>query len=330
MFSSPSGLTSLLLVSFLRMLSRLLDFPKRARMSQAYDYLTPYPVPIQTLTLTDGTQVAVTDTGAGRETLVLVHGLSSSLMVWQKNLAQLGQHFRCVAIDLPGYGRSPRAPRTLDMIYFSSVVMEVIYRMGIRQANLVGHSMGGQVSMTTALRYPHSIRRLILAAPAGLERFNRLQAAALRKSFKPEALAKATRESITKNVRYSLYRFEPDAQFMIEDRVNLAETPHFDDYCHTVSESVSAMTNGPVWEYLPHIMQETLILMGENDPLIPNRLFSPMLKPRQVAEAGAARIAHSTLQMVPRCGHFVPFEQPDLFNDAVRDFVFDEKMINKD
>jgi len=290
-------------------------------MSQAYDYLTPYPYPTQTIQLNDGTEVAALDIGKGPETLVLVHGLSSSLMVWQKNLAELSQHFRCVAFDLPGYGKSPRAPRSLDMVFLSSVVMEVIYRMGIRQANLVGHSMGGQISMTTALRYPHSIRRLILAAPAGLERFNRLQALALRKSFKPEALTKATRKSITKNVRYSLYRFEPDAQFMIEDRVKLTETPQFEDYCHTVSESVAAMTRGPVWEYLPHIMQETLILMGENDPLIPNRLFSPLLKPRQVAEAGAARIPHSRLEMVPRCGHFVPFEQPEAFNQAIKTFV---------
>lgn len=301
------------------MLSQLLS--KRARMSQAYDYLTPYPYPTQTLRLTDGTEVAVIDIGSGPETLVFVHGLSSSLMVWQKNLPALSQHFRCVALDLPGYGKSPRAPRPLDMIYFSSVVMEVIYRMGIRQANLLGHSMGGQISMTTALRYPHSIRRLILAAPAGLERFNRLQGAALRKSFKPEALIKATRESITKNVRYSFYRFDPEAQFMIEDRVNLAQTSHFEDYCHTVSESVSAMTRGPVWEFLPHIMQETLILMGENDPLIPNRLFSPMLKPRQIASAGAERIPNAHLQMVSRCGHFVPFEQAEQFNQAVMDFV---------
>jgi len=303
------------------MLSQLL--PKRTRMSQAYDYLTPYPYSTQTLRLTDGTEVAAIDIGRGPETLVLVHGLSSSLMVWQRNLHELSKHYRCVAMDLPGYGKSPRAPRPLDMIYLSSVVMEVIYRMGIRQANLVGHSMGGQISMTTALRYPHSIRRLILAAPAGLERFNRLQGAALRKSFKPEALTKATRESITKNVRYSLYRFEPEAQFMIEDRVNLAETPHFEDYCHTVSESVSAMTRGPVWEYLPHIMQDTLILMGEHDPLIPNRLFSPMLKPRQIAQAGADRIPNARLQMVPRCGHFVPFEQAEQFNQAVKDFVGD-------
>lgn len=302
-----------------RMLSQLLS--KCARMSQAYDYLAPYPYPTQSLRLTDGSEVATIDIGSGPETLVLVHGLSSSLMVWQKNLPTLSQHFRCVALDLPGYGKSPRAPRPLDMIYFSSVVMEVIYRMGIRQANLVGHSMGGQISMTTALRYPHSIRRLILAAPAGLERFNRLQGAALRKSFKPESLTKATRDSITKNVRYSLYRFEPEAQFMIEDRVNLAQTPHFKDYCHTVSESVAAMTRGPVWEYLPHIMQDTLILMGEHDPLIPNRLFSPMLKPRQIAQAGANRIPHARAQMIPRCGHFVPFEQPEQFNQAVIAFV---------
>lgn len=303
------------------MLSQIFDVSKRSRMPKDYDYLTPYPYPVETIHLTDGTRVAVTDTGRGPDAVVLVHGLSSSLMVWQRNLPILSQDFRCIALDLPGYGRSPRAPRKLDMVYFSSVVMEVLYRKRIKQATLVGHSMGGQISMTMALRYPHSIRRLILAAPAGLERFNRLQGAALRKSLQPEALKKATPESITKHVRYSLYRFEPDAQFMIDDRIRLAETQHFDDYCDTVSESVEAMTRGPVWDFLPHITQDTLILMGANDPLIPNRLFSPMMKPRQIAEAGAARIPHAELQMLPRCGHFVPFEQAEAFNAAVKEFM---------
>jgi len=291
------------------------------RIREEYPHLTPYPFAVERLTLIDGTQVAVTDQGWGQDTLFFVHGLASSMLVWKKNLPTLRKRFRCVAIDLPGYGYSSPAPRPLEMTYLASVVNEVIHRKRLSNVTLVGHSMGGQVCMTAALRYPRTVRGLILAAPAGLERFSRLQKSALRQSFHPSALKRSRPDQIRKHAKLSFYRFEEEADFMIQDRVRLIGTPALDTYCETVSQSVNAMVAGEVWEQLPLIQQPTLIVFGENDPLIPNRLFQPLGQPRWIAEAGARRIPHAQLVMLTRCGHFVPFEKPQAFQQALMNFL---------
>jgi len=292
-------------------------------MSDPYSYLTPYPFPVQTLPLADGSSIAHVDIGEGSETLMFVHGLSSSLMVWQRNLAELSKHYRCIAIDLPGYGRSPRARRKLDMAFLSAVVMEVLYRKGVKRAILVGHSMGGQISLTAALRYPHSVAGLILAAPAGFEKFTYIQKGMLINAFRPEVVARTRPSQIRKNAKMSLHTYETAADFMANDRLALMESSHFEAYCQTVSESVQAMAYGPVLDHLPHIWQNTLIIFGKQDPLIPNRLFSPFGSTKQVAEVGAKRIPHSQLILLDRCAHFVPFEQAATFNELAGRFAND-------
>lgn len=283
--------------------------------------MTPYPYPVRFLPLTGGTRLAYVEVGTGPETLVLLHGLSSNLLIWQHNLAALSQNLRVIALDLPGYGQSPPAPVSLSMPYLAGLVLEMVYKLGLTQVYLGGHSMGGQIALTAALRYPQTITQVVLAAPAGFERFDPLQAAFLRRSFRPEAVRNTPEAALRRNLRLSFYRYPPEADFILADRLELARSPDFEAYSHTVSQSIEAMLQGPVWGRLPELVQPVLILFGENDPLIPNRLFKPWGRPRRIAEAGAGRIPHSQLQMVPRCGHFLPFERPELFNEAVSTFL---------
>ena len=283
--------------------------------------MTPYPHPVRTLSLTGGAQVAYVEVGEGPQTLLLLHGLSSNLLIWRRNLDALAQDLRVIALDLPGYGQSPPAPVPLSMPYLASLVLEVVYKLGLSQVTLGGHSMGGQIALTAALRYPQTITRLVLAAPAGFERFDPLQAAFLRRSFRPEAVQRTSPLTLRRNLQLSFYRYPAEADFILDDRLELAKSPAFGAYAQTVSESIDAMLNGPVWAQLPQLTQPVLIVFGENDPLIPNRLFKPWGRPRRIAEAGAARIPDSSLVMLPRCGHFVPFEQPDAFNTAVTGYL---------
>ncbi|EMR02111.1 Haloalkane dehalogenase [Cesiribacter andamanensis AMV16] len=66
---------------------------------------TPYPLPTRYLTTKAGLPLAYTDVGQGPP-LLFIHGLGSYLPAWQKNIAFLSPHFRCLALDLPGFGKS--------------------------------------------------------------------------------------------------------------------------------------------------------------------------------------------------------------------------------
>jgi pimeloyl-ACP methyl ester carboxylesterase len=80
------------------------------------------------------------------------------------------------------------------------------------------------------------------------------------------------------------------------------------------------MVDEPVFEKLKYIEQPTLILFGENDNLIPNRYLNPG-KTEPIARAGAKEIKNSKLVMVPKCGHFMMFEKPEVFNSEVKNFL---------
>ena len=111
-----------------------------------------------------------------------------------------------------------------------------------------------------------------------------------------------------------------DAEFMITDRIALRGAKEFDNYCYTVVRSVNGMVDQPVYDFLQSIKQETLIIFGENDNLIPNPYLNAGFT-EDVADIGKERIPNSKLVMISSCGHFLQFEKPDEFNKAVLDFL---------
>ena len=272
--------------------------------------------------LSGETQLAYQEWGQGPETLLFIHGLSSNLQVWTRNLPVLSARYRCIAVDLPGYGQSPALPGQVSLQRFSALLIELLYQLGATEATLLGHSMGGQVALTAALRYPRTVRRLVLAAPAGFERFRPGEKRLIRRSFLPATVAGARATQLRKNLRYSFYRYTEAAAFMVADRLAMLEEPErLRAYAQTVSRSVDAMLDEPVFDRLCLVQQPVLVLFGEQDPLIPNRLFRPLSKPRRIAQAGVAQLPQGSLQMLPACGHFVPFEQAEAFNQAVAFFL---------
>lgn len=111
--------------------------------------------------------LAVTRSKGGNGTpVVLVHGLASDSTSWAPLEASLKNH-PLIRIDLPSHGKSPK--RRIDS--FPDLVKEVrrtFDGLGIDTAHLVGHSLGGAVSLALADTRPKSLSSLTLIAPAGL------------------------------------------------------------------------------------------------------------------------------------------------------------------
>jgi pimeloyl-ACP methyl ester carboxylesterase len=84
--------------------------------------------------------------------------------------------------------------------------------------------------------------------------------------------------------------------------------------------SIKGMLKEPVANFLPHLHQPVLILYGENDRLIPNKWVHPAMTIQQIEETARKKIIHSQSKLFPLCGHYLPFEQPGMFADAVSEF----------
>lgn len=280
-----------------------------------------YPYEVHHVSVSDSVDVAYVDEGSGEHVLLFIHGLGSNLKAWQKNIDFLKTEYRCIALDLPGYGRSGKEVYPFSMTFFAETLRGFIDAKDLNNVVLVGHSMGGQIAMHTVLKDDGRIAKLVLIAPAGFETFTAQEKAWFENSY-TSAVVKATPEhQIVTNFHSNFHVFPDDAQFMIDDRLLMRQTEEYTQYCQMIPQCVMGMLNEPVFDNLPEIRLPTLILYGENDVLIPNKFFHPDLTTLAVAKDGQARIPNSEMRMIPMAGHFVQWEQAGPVNEIIWEFL---------
>lgn len=279
-----------------------------------------YPYPTHHLALSGQIDVAYVDEGQGRP-LLFIHGLGSNLKGWWKNIEGLKSRFRCIALDLPGYGKSSKGDFPFSMTFFAESIREFIEKMGLENVVLVGHSMGGQVAMHTVLRSEKNIEKLVLLAPAGFETFIRAERQFFAKLYTPSLLKSISVAQIARNFEINFHRMPADARFMIDDRLSMRKTEEFDHFCRMVSKCLLAMLDESVFDFLPRIQSPTLVLFGKRDFLIPNRMVHPLMSTEQVAKKGSKRIRGSQLRLIEKAGHFLQWERAERVNEEIREFL---------
>lgn len=119
-----------------------------------------------TTTIDIGGPVRVAEYGGDGPLILLVHGLGGSIENWDVTGPLLTGSGRVAALDLIGFGDSAPGDRRPSVEGNARLVSEVIQRFGFESATLVGNSMGGLVSMITAVEHSNRVDRLVLINPA--------------------------------------------------------------------------------------------------------------------------------------------------------------------
>ena len=265
-------------------------------------------------------QVACIDEGKSDQVLVLIHGLGSYAKGWARNIPELAKHYRVIAVDLPGYGKSDKGFYPYTLPFYAQVLTELLSERKVEKAVFVGHSMGGQIAMVTSLLYPERVDKLVLVSPAGFEKFTDGEGAWMKRAMSPEFVHDTAIRSIDTNLKANFYQLPPEAEFMITERIQMRGAKDFDAYCYAVSKNVAAMIDYPMWDKLTRVKHEALIFFGDKDNLIPNSALHGG-STESIAQIGASQLPHNKLIMVPDCGHFVQFEKPEVVNPAIVEFV---------
>ena len=99
--------------------------------------------------------------GRGRP-VILLHGWLGSWGLWQETMAYLGRYYRTYALDFWGFGESGKKRDTYNVQDFVTLVDQFMEQLGIERAPLVGHSMGGTVSLSVAIKYPTRVRKVVV------------------------------------------------------------------------------------------------------------------------------------------------------------------------
>lgn len=117
-----------------------------------------------------GGRVFVVEAGSRNAPPVfLVHGLGQNgLRDWREVIMALEGDHRVVALDLPGFGRSPTPSGPLSPERYANLLAWLMERLEVDKAHLVGHSMGGAISIYFAAHYPTKVKDLFVADVAGI------------------------------------------------------------------------------------------------------------------------------------------------------------------
>ncbi len=108
-------------------------------------------------------KISYSDVGSG-QAVVFLHGWMDSKVVFDNIVSILSKKYRCISIDLPGFGKSDLV-NDVSLGKISRMIDAVINRLGIKKFSLVGHSFGGAVTLVYASRFEEKIIKIVLISP---------------------------------------------------------------------------------------------------------------------------------------------------------------------
>lgn len=258
---------------------------------------------------------------ANGQVAILIHGWSSSWYALKPVLPLLTQRHRCLAVDLPGYGESPRLEERTTIIRYADLIADLIREVSPdRKVVLVGHSMGGMTSLTIALRNPDLVERMVLLCPTVsgqlslfinmfvspitiLERFGVTDR--LISAFEPYFL----------RITDGLMRpasFADQTGIMESDYKRIREDARRAGQGRVRAECFRAMRENDLREQISKIDDiPALVIWGMEDNTVPLRDASVV----------ATRWPDADLRVIPNAGHWPQFETPQLTERYIRAFL---------
>jgi pimeloyl-ACP methyl ester carboxylesterase len=254
--------------------------------------------------------------GGSGQPLVLVHGLGLSWRSWQPILDALEDRHDEIAIDLPGFGASPRLPDRAapTPARLADAVEAELDRLGLDAPVLVGNSLGGWVTLELARRGRGA--RVVAISPSGLEspperaviiainQLMRVRArlgAPLGRWLTAPALARLV---LFGGLRSQPWRLSPEAA--VGDLHDFGRSPGFQS---TLSSTIA--TRAPIW--LGEIRTPVRVVYGTLDLML-----GGFTAPRF-----AAAIPRAELIALPAVGHVPMLDDPELVARTILDFTAD-------
>jgi pimeloyl-ACP methyl ester carboxylesterase len=234
---------------------------------------------------------------AGTETILFVHGAGGGQLTWSFQKGFFERHAYPIIIELPGHGGSGGEGEQ-EIGRYAEHVHSFMRTLGLRKSFLVGHSMGGAIVQTLALRHPEMAKGIVLVGTGARLRVLPSILEGIKNNFK---------ETVPMIVRSVFSRTAPQ-EFIekgIQQLMGVGPEVLYGDFL--------ACDHFDTMEELEKIDLPTLVICGEEDELTPVK-YSQYLH---------GRIKGSRLEVLPRAGHMVMMESAETFNERVKAFVGD-------
>ena len=250
--------------------------------------------------------VHIRDSKKGEKAVLLLHGYMETLYIWNDFFDALKRDYRVIAIDLPGHGLSCSAPvNTIELM--ATVAKGVLDLCEVKQAAVVGHSLGGYVALKCCELFPETFEKMVL----------------LNSHPYPEPESFATVREREINIINS-GRLQSLAEISIPKMFHSNNLRRLDskireivELCEThdpsgIVASVKGFTKrSDMSEYLKNTSTPTLAICGDSDGFISSELQLKMLE----------QFKNMKLVTLQECGHNVFLECPEKCLELVREFI---------
>jgi pimeloyl-ACP methyl ester carboxylesterase len=223
-------------------------------------------------------------------------------------MTYLGQFYRTYALDFWGFGESGKKRDTYDVQDFVSLVDQFMEQLGIMQAPLVGHSMGGTVSLSVAINYPHRVRKVVVVgSPIVGSSLNILLKLSGRRFFA---------SVLYKNMWLFQTYYRLMAPFYTKDRrwPEMMDRDLSQTTLESFLYSIASLRNTDLRSTISQIKVPAMGMFGDKDIVVNPEQWKPMLE----------GISHARIERFHDSGHFLMLDEPQRFSRVLKDFLDSE------
>ncbi len=267
-----------------------------------------------------GVRIHYKEMGQGEPAILLLHGFGASTFSWRRVLAPLSRLGRTVAYDRPGFGLTHR-PRTrpsqanpYTLEEQARLLVQLMDRLGIQRAVLVGNSMGGVVAAQAALTHPERVAGLVLVdaaiyllrhIPGWLHQVTRIPQVDRLGPLLARPIARIGGQRLLVSSWHDRSKLTPEV------RAGYMRALAAENWDYGLWQTLRDPGKPDVVRRLGEIRVPTLVITGEYDAVVPT---SHSLRLAQ-------EIPGARLVVIPECGHLPQEEQPEAFLQAVSRFI---------
>jgi pimeloyl-ACP methyl ester carboxylesterase len=243
--------------------------------------------------------------GRGRPVLLL-HGWLGSWALWRNSLEILSKEFRVYALDFFGFGESFDRTANFSVNNYVDSVNQFMERLGIVKAPLVGHSMGGTVSLAAAIRYPEKVVKVTaIGSPIQGSSLNLLlKLAGYRGTARIAWINPMLLRTFLGGYAYFIAKDGRAMSKMLIDDVSKITVDSF-------FKSIGTLRETDLRTQLEEVSMSVLGIYGKHDVIV---------SPKQ-SKVLKQHVPHSQIAWFDGAGHFPMMDEPERFHSTLIDFL---------